>query len=193
MNDFRKLCAELAEDTRYLLGCIDDDEIDLVCIAECREHLGRARAALSEPVVGPAVPSDEDLLRTYDAAKRDHCYDGPINNWPNRSHHRQRAERAATVHGLRAVLARYGTIPTPIPVAERLPGEGDCDAEGRCWIFDEGDAITDPSWNLDNKARLEELKQMEDQGKVIGLCERWNIGWLPFHALPLPAAPGKGA
>jgi hypothetical protein len=33
----------------------------------------------------------------------------------------------------RAVLARYGTHPRPIPVAERLPTEADCDAEGTCW------------------------------------------------------------
>jgi hypothetical protein len=58
MTDFRKLCAELAEDAYYLLGCVDDGDIDPVCIAECREHLGRARAALSEPAApGEAFPT----------------------------------------------------------------------------------------------------------------------------------------
>jgi len=60
----------------------------------------RARAALAEPE--PEEPTDEELLRTYGLAKRDHNYEGPIDDWP------RRAERAATVAGLRAVLARWG-------------------------------------------------------------------------------------
>ena len=50
----------------------------------------------------PDPPTDEELLRTYGLAKRDHCYEGPIDDWP------RRVERAATVAGLRAVLARWG-------------------------------------------------------------------------------------
>jgi len=50
MNDFPKLCAELVEDVSYLLGCVDDGDIDPACIAECRQDLARARAALSEPL-----------------------------------------------------------------------------------------------------------------------------------------------
>jgi hypothetical protein len=50
----------------------------------------------------PQGPTDEELLRCYGLAKRDHCYEGPIDDWP------KRAERAATVHGLHAVLARWG-------------------------------------------------------------------------------------
>lgn len=68
-------------------------------------------AANPEPVAGP---TDEELLRTYGGAKRDHCYDGPIDDWPKRS------ERAATVHGLRAVLARYGHHPQPAATADPL-------------------------------------------------------------------------
>jgi hypothetical protein len=60
--------------------------------------------------------SDEELLRTYGLAKRNHCYEGPIDDWP------KRAERAATVCGLRAVLARYARPAIqPVPVSERLP------------------------------------------------------------------------
>jgi hypothetical protein len=47
----------------------------------------------------PQELTDEELLRCYGLAKRDHCYEGPIDDWP------KRAERAATVAGLRAVLA----------------------------------------------------------------------------------------
>jgi hypothetical protein len=57
----------------------------------------------------PQGPTDEELLRCYGLAKRDHCYEGPIDDWP------KRAERAATVHGLHAVLARWGR-PTIQPV-----------------------------------------------------------------------------
>lgn len=80
-------------------------------------------AALAQPE--QQEPTDEELLRTYGGAKRDHCYDGPIDDWP------KRAERAATVHGLRAVLARWGRPAiNPVPVVERLPGaQGPTDEE----------------------------------------------------------------
>lgn len=57
--------------------------------------------------------TDEELLRTYGLAKRDHCYEGPIDDWP------KRAERAATVAGLRAVEAAViARGPAPAPPAE---------------------------------------------------------------------------
>jgi len=75
-------------------------------------------AAMAQPE--PAAPSDEELLRTYGAAKREYCYDGPIED------RIVRAIRAATVHGLRAVLARWGTTPQPAngktPTANELQG-----------------------------------------------------------------------
>ena len=58
------------------------------------------------------------------------------------------------------------THPAPVLVAERLPGEGDCDAEGRCWFI-----TYDNAW------------LMEDRTYAI------NAGrshWLPCWALPLP-------
>ena len=56
-----------------------------------------ARAYLAQPE--PEGLTDDELLRAYGLAKRDHCYEGPIDDWP------KRAERAATVHGLRALIA----------------------------------------------------------------------------------------
>jgi hypothetical protein len=64
-----------------------------------------------------SAPNDDELLRTYGVAKRDHCYEGPIDDWP------KRAERAATVHGLRAVLARWGATPPASPVPQGLTDE----------------------------------------------------------------------
>jgi hypothetical protein len=60
-------------------------------------HHGSRWSPAVEPE--PEEPTEEELLRTYGLAKRDHCYEGPIDDWP------KRAERAATVHGLRALIA----------------------------------------------------------------------------------------
>jgi hypothetical protein len=67
----------------------------------------------------PVKLTDEELLRTYGLAKRDYCYEGPSDDWP------KRAERAATICGLRAVLARCchsaePVAPPPPPSTEKL-------------------------------------------------------------------------
>ena len=121
----------------------------------------RAYLAQSEP----EGPTDEELLRTYGLAKRNHCYEGPIDDWP------KRAERAATVHGLRAVIAadraRWGRPAIgPVPVSERLPGEEDCDPSFQCWWFT-------PS---EEKWILWPIKWAGPE------CSHW----LPHHALPVP-------
>jgi hypothetical protein len=74
-------------------------------------HLRGLKAvwALAQPE--PEGVIDDELLRTYGLAKRDYCYEGPSDDWP------KRAERAATIHGLRAVLARYSR-PTITPVSQ---------------------------------------------------------------------------
>jgi len=62
-----------------------------------------------------AQPTDDELLRTYGAARAEHCYDPLIDGWEP-----WQAERAATIHGLRAVLARWGQpAATPVPGSER--------------------------------------------------------------------------
>lgn len=62
---------------------------------------------------------------------------------------------------------------TPIPAEERLPGTGDCDAEGRCWwwIIDQPGEF--PHWIY---APIE--------------AQSWAgySAWLPHHALPVPAS-----
>jgi hypothetical protein len=77
-------------------------------------------------------------------------------------------ERAAT-------LLQQLSAPTPVVAAvavnERLPGEGDCDAEGRCWIF-MPDIGTAPSWRLVDP---------RDIGP-------YHTHWRPAHAIPLPQA-----
>lgn len=63
-----------------------------------------------------------------------------------------------------------GMTPQPVPVSKRLPGPGDCDAEGRCWIH-MPDMGTAPSWRLVDP-------------REIG---PYHTHWLPAHALPVPS------
>ena len=48
-TDWRKTCAELIEDVRYLIDCVNHDCFDPVVLMECREHLSQARTALAQP------------------------------------------------------------------------------------------------------------------------------------------------
>jgi hypothetical protein len=78
----------------------------------------------------------------------------------------QMAWREGKCLGWQMSQRRYAAHPAPVPAGERLPGEGDCDAEGRCWFITYDDA-----W------------LMEDRTYAI------NAGrshWLPHWALPLP-------
>lgn len=51
------------------------------------------------PSAEPVELTDQELLRTYAAAKYNYRYEGPIDDWPRNE------ERALTVAGLRAVIA----------------------------------------------------------------------------------------
>ena len=83
------------------------------------------------------------------------------------------------LRGLRAVLARWGnhrgilgSSPQPVPVSERLPGPNDCDAEGRCWWWDN----VEGGWYL------------RKPSSPVVLCPADLLQmWLPFNALPLPS------
>jgi hypothetical protein len=127
------------------------------------------------------APTDDELLRTYGAAKRNHQYDGPNDDWPNR------AERAATVCGLRAVLARYGR-PTfqPIPVSERLPGPDDCcpnprNGQGQwCWGWVQLGGMEIPYSGCWRMMRREWLSVEA-------------LAWAPWWAFPLPGNHSPGA
>jgi hypothetical protein len=159
MTDFRALCARMADELDHYRQLLMDDRRATHALAT------EARAAL-EAQPEPQGPTDEELLRCYGLAKRDHCYEGPIDDWP------KRAERAATVHGLHAVLTRYGRPAIePVPVSERLPGPEDCDAEGRCWWF------SPPAW----MARTIRPCWTLDSETLEG-----DTHWLPHWALPMP-------
>ena len=131
--------------------------------------LSEARAYLTQPepaADGPAVPdgrepasvinepTDAELHALGQELYRFH--DGPTSG--------EVAEIA------RAVLARYSRQPPqPIPLSERLPGPEDCDAEGRCYLWD---------WLSCDWKAIDVLGQSP---------YGWgNTFWLPYHALPLP-------
>jgi hypothetical protein len=82
----------------------------------------------------------------------------------------------ATVHDVATLLQqRSAPAPAVVPVAvsERLPGKGDCDAEGMCWLFSK----VESEWRLLNVANpgVPHLKYCFSH-------------WLPAHAIPLPQA-----
>jgi hypothetical protein len=159
------LCFASAIYARLVGG--EQDEPELLWLAE---YLRVNSTTLAQPE--PEGLTDEELLRTYGKAKREHCYDGPIDDWPRRE------ERAATVHGLRAVIAAdraHYARPTikPVPVAERLPEAEDCDAEGKCWWFC-------PAAILPNGQCAYWCLAPADGARS------WFTHWLPHHALPVP-------
>ena len=126
-------------------------------------HLKKIRGIGAQPE--PEGLTDEELLRTYGKAKRDHCYEGDADDWPKKS------ERAATVAGLRAAIAAdraHHPTHQPVAVSERLPGPEDCDEQGRCFFHSVGRAWRD--WYL--------LK--------VSSASETETHWLPFNALPLP-------
>jgi len=69
-TNWKALCAELAENVRYLLDCVADDDSDPVAIMECVQHLGATRDALaqSEPE-GPTVMEIIALADEIEAEK----------------------------------------------------------------------------------------------------------------------------
>ena len=142
MTDFRALCAEL----------LDWAERTSSHYVMHPDVILRARAALAQPE--PQGPTDEELKAAYWDAFVEAAPCGADESW---------------LAGLRAV-ARWGRPAiAPIPVSERLPGAEDCDAEGRCWWWDDDDFC----WVLDDWARTDR--------------------WLPAHALPLPGQPAPDA
>jgi hypothetical protein len=148
MTDFRALCAELVEDIEEWMDGTDH------CPPSSVALVNRARAALAQPE--PQGPTDEELgeLLYYE--------------FTTSTGH---GERVDALEYARAVLARWGRPAVePVPVAARLPGSGDCDAEGRCWFWNPTQVtLGTPWWSY------EPFDWTEDA-----------THWLPHNALPVP-------
>jgi hypothetical protein len=114
-----------------------------------------AAAALAEPVEWPGDGDAHELWALAQLAPGEEITDG--------------------VDRIAAFLTRRNTPPQPVAVAERLPGPGDCDVEGRCWWFiapsSEHILRQSPTWCLGKR-------NPEDFGI-------WTH-WLPATALRMP-------
>ena len=150
-------------------SCVDDSPDDRCSRWLAGECPGPgARAALA---VEPVGPSDAELLDAADDAGMDR-FDGE-RSYPDGTVIKEGCWEAWDHQVLAfasTILARWGrpgSAPRPIPVAERLPGVGDCDAEGRCWWWDGEWCLIEP--------------------RFADFC---CTHWLPANALPTPAQEG---
>jgi hypothetical protein len=180
MTDFKQLCAELVDD-------LEMADWPWKLKESFRADIQRARAALAEP-----EPQRRYIYSPVQIAEcggpceqgPEHCDCGEL--WVTEPEPTDReleeefgrallklpgdSMNATAVAFARAALARWGnSAPQPIPVSERLPGPGDCDAEGRCWWYGEGEDMT--GWTYQDSE---------------GLSYYRSTHWLPAHALPQP-------
>jgi hypothetical protein len=118
------------------------------------EHLDRLYGHRAAPPHPAEDPTDDELLRAYDTAKRKDYYEGlPGEGW------HWRGEKEATVCGLRAVIARYGR-PALEPVTKgnrpisKISSISEIrsfyNEDGECWCFERADGEWDvpASWHL---------------------------------------------
>jgi len=98
------------------------------------------------------------------------------------------ALNTAALEYAQAVLARWGrSVIEPVPVGERLPEPGDCDAEGRCWLLTVEDDY--PQWRLHSIQGAQPGGYMiwvpvDNEGAMVDCF--YTSHWLPYHALPVP-------
>jgi hypothetical protein len=145
MTDFRALCSELFE-------IVEDEYSGTSCLMELRS---RAQAALAQPEPQVHGPTDEQLAFLYYV----HCGGSDAMG------------QVGFEDAARTVLARWGRPAIePVPVSERLPGPGDCDAEGRCWWWNPTMDPDCPNW-----WSFESTEYIETEPY-----------WLPHWALPVP-------
>ncbi len=69
--------------------------------------------------------------------------------------------------------SRWSPTIEPVPVAERLPGLKDCDAEGRCWLHGPHLLGDEAAWVYGYPAWAQRFTAVYSH-------------WLPCHALPVP-------
>jgi hypothetical protein len=121
MTDFRALCAEQAENVRYLLDCVADGDSDPVAIAECVQHLGFTRAALDEPEGGTSVEQVAQIVyenamlataNTMLATSPDHAKP----HWPSWADLPNSDARTHALNTAEIILARWGR---PFTIADR--------------------------------------------------------------------------
>lgn len=139
--DWRGLCLRMADELDHNRQCLLDDRRLTHPLAE------EARAALAAEPAPPAEGAVAELV----AWLRDDVDLSPADK-----------RRAANLLEQRHL--------TPVPVSERLPGPGDLNDKGWCWVLYRGFA----TWALE--------PPLGQDGKPTGYTH-----WLPANALPLPS------
>jgi hypothetical protein len=92
-TNFRAMCEELLEALEYEEGGAATGKWAMLRV--------KAGAALDQPE--PTEPTDEELLKTYCDARRAFYFEHAAGDSPKED------RKAATIWGLRAALARWGT------------------------------------------------------------------------------------
>ena len=131
--------------------------------AACQKEMDERLARWCRPAAPPA-PEPGELGELVEWIHREAIHGPDADEW----------RRAATL--LQQFSAPAPAV-VPVAVSERLPGEGDCDEEGRSWCYTpredfDGVLIMHSRWILSRPAEI-------------------DTHWLPAHAMPLPQA-GEG-
>ena len=171
MTDFRALCAELVDDLELCDWPYKLKET-------IRADIDRARAVLARWGTSNLAETRSSLggMPTPVPADKGEVEELVVDELVKRLRTKAATEKLNRCHYSAILLARAANLleqrhPAPVPVSERLPVPGDCDAEGRCWLRGkvEGDwRLLDP-----NNSGVPQLKYCFSH-------------WLPAHALPLP-------
>jgi hypothetical protein len=134
MTDLRALIAQLADELDHNRQCLLDDRRLTHPLAD------KARAALAEPE--PEGPTDEDLFSLDQLRDKWNAQADAFNTWD------ELGIDEIVWWAQRQALARWGnrqeildSSSQPIPVSKRLPGPGDCDTDGRCWWYGDGEDL----------------------------------------------------
>lgn len=156
--DWKALCAELADELDAETGYTRSDGKRIT-----HSTVARARAALAQPE--PQGPTDEEARElANDLGITRGYFDHECGL------HISCADLAPFAE---SVLTRWHRPAIePVPVAERLPGPEDCNAEGRCWLGGGMFAPGDPTWVLGFPAWAKRFPEV-------------YRFWLPAHALPV--------
>jgi hypothetical protein len=195
-TDYRALCAELADALNGHTSLYEGHESELVARArtalaqpehpsdggltvslrmdlsfECLKRLCDGLAAAVKPNGGyREITTDDDIASGFTGDQQVGV------TWWLPEHGCDSLETTLDAIKGRLLVAVRDWLPTavaatttiePVPVAERLPGPEDCDAEGLCWWWSRD--IT--AWCLCFAAD--------------GDSSEWTH-WLPHHALPIP-------
>ncbi len=162
MTDFRALCAELNKWVIELAA--SHSNLSDSGIAKVNELVDRTVATLAQHE--PQGPTDEELEDLADAMN--------VTGDP--------------VPAMRRALELWPRPAIePVPVAKRLPGPEDCDAEGRCWLLTVEDDY--PQWRLHSIQGAQPGGYMiwvpvDSDGAMVDCF--YTSHWLPAHALPMP-------